>query len=251
MSVIQARNVTKQYRIDNITINALSDINLEIEAGEFVAIKGPSGSGKSTLLHLLGCVDRPSSGDIFINHKNTSDLSAGKLVRLRLMQIGFVFQQFYLLPALTAFENVELPMREAWVSKKERKKRTLDLLDSIGLADRAKHMPSQLSGGEQQRVAIARALANNPAIIVADEPFTNLDFVLKQKIIQDLKKRQKKGLSMILISHDMQIMNALCDSYIFIDEGKMPVAKFPVTTILEQNIPALSAYSQAAKMLYE
>ncbi len=203
MSVIQARNVTKQYRIDNITINALSDINLEIEAGEFVAIKGPSGSGKSTLLHLLGCVDRPSSGDIFINHKNTSDLSAGKLVRLRLMQIGFVFQQFYLLPALTAFENVELPMREAWVPKKERKKRTIDLLDSIGLADRAKHMPSQLSGGEQQRVAIARALANNPAIIVADEPTGELDSANGERILEIFESiNQKSGQTILVVSHD-------------------------------------------------
>lgn len=203
MSVIQARNVTKQYRIDNITINALSDINLEIEAGEFIAIKGPSGSGKSTLLHLLGCVDRPSSGDIFINHKNTSDLSAGKLVRLRLMQIGFVFQQFYLLPALTAFENVELPMREAWVPKKERKKRTIDLLDSIGLADRAKHMPSQLSGGEQQRVAIARALANNPAIIVADEPTGELDSANGERILEIFESiNQKSGQTILVVSHD-------------------------------------------------
>lgn len=203
MSVIQARNVTKQYKIDDITINALSDINLEIEAGEFVAIKGPSGSGKSTLLHLLGCVDRPSSGDIFINHKNTSNLSAGELVRLRLMQIGFVFQQFYLLPALTAFENVELPMREAWLPKKERKKRTLDLLDSIGLADRAKHMPSQLSGGEQQRVAIARALANNPAIIVADEPTGELDSANGERILEIFESiNQRSGQTILVVSHD-------------------------------------------------
>ncbi|MBW6518791.1 MAG: ABC transporter ATP-binding protein [ANME-2 cluster archaeon] len=203
MSVIQARNVTKQYKVDDIIINALSDINLEIEAGEFVAIKGPSGSGKSTLLHLLGCVDRPSSGDIFINHKNTSNLSAGELVRLRLMQIGFVFQQFYLLPALTAFENVELPMREAWVPKKERKKRTLDLLDLMGLADRTRHMPSQLSGGEQQRVAIARALANNPAIIVADEPTGELDSTNGERILQIFESiNQKSGQTILVVSHD-------------------------------------------------
>ena len=203
MSVIQARNVKKQYKIDDITINALSDINLEIEAGEFVAIKGPSGSGKSTLLHLLGCVDRPTSGDIFINHKNTSNLSAGELVRLRLTQIGFVFQQFYLLPALTAFENVELPMREAWVKKKERKERTLALLESVGLADRAKHMPSQLSGGEQQRVAIARALANNPAIIVADEPTGELDSANGERILDIFDSiNQKSGQTILVVSHD-------------------------------------------------
>ncbi|MCK4929119.1 MAG: ABC transporter ATP-binding protein [Methanosarcinales archaeon] len=203
MSVIQARNVKKQYKIDDITINALSDINLEIEAGEFVAIKGPSGSGKSTLLHLLGCVDRPTSGDIFINHKNTSNLSAGELVRLRLTQIGFVFQQFYLLPALTAFENVELPMREAWVKKKERKERTLALLESVGLADRAKHMPSQLSGGEQQRVAIARALANNPAIIVADEPTGELDSANGERIMDIFDSiNQKSGQTILVVSHD-------------------------------------------------
>lgn len=203
MSVIQARNVKKQYKIDDITINALSDINLEIESGEFVAIKGPSGSGKSTLLHLLGCVDRPTSGDIFINHKNTSNLSAGELVRLRLTQIGFVFQQFYLLPALTAFENVELPMREAWVKKKERKERTLALLESVGLADRAKHMPSQLSGGEQQRVAIARALANNPAIIVADEPTGELDSANGERILDIFDSiNQKSGQTILVVSHD-------------------------------------------------
>lgn len=203
MSIIQARNVTKQFKIDDITIQALSDINLEIEAGEFVAIKGPSGSGKSTLLHVLGCVDRPSSGDIFINHRNTSNLSAGELVRLRLMQIGFVFQQFYLLPALTAFENVELPMREAWVPKKERKMRTLALLDSMGLADRAQHIPSQLSGGEQQRVAIARALANNPAIIVADEPTGELDSVNGERILEIFESiNQKSGQTILVVSHD-------------------------------------------------
>ncbi|MCL7413718.1 MAG: ABC transporter ATP-binding protein [ANME-2 cluster archaeon] len=203
MSIIQARNVTKQYKIDDITIKALSDINLEIEAGEFVAIKGPSGSGKSTLLHVLGCVDRPSSGDIFINHRNTSNLSAGDLVKLRLMQIGFVFQQFYLLPALTAFENVELPMREAWMPKKERKKRTLDLLGLMGLADRARHMPSQLSGGEQQRVAIARALANNPAIIVADEPTGELDSTNGERILEIFESiNQKSGQTILVVSHD-------------------------------------------------
>lgn len=203
MSIIQARNVTKQYKIDDITIQALSDINLEIEAGEFVAIKGSSGSGKSTLLHVLGCVDRPSSGDIFINHRNTSNLSAGELVRLRLMQIGFVFQQFYLLPALTAFENVELPMREAWVPKKERKMRTLALLDSIGLADRAQHIPSQLSGGEQQRVAIARALANNPAIILADEPTGELDSFNGERILEIFESiNQKSGQTILVVSHD-------------------------------------------------
>ncbi len=223
MSVIQARNVTKQYRIDNITINALSDINLEIEAGEFVAIKGPSGSGKSTLLHLLGCVDRPSSGDIFINHKNTSNLSGGELVRLRLMQIGFVFQQFYLLPALTAFENVELPMREAWVPKKERKKRTFDLLDSIGLADRAKHMPSQLSGGEQQRVAIARALANNPAIIVADEPTGELDSANGERILEIFESiNQKSGQTILVVSHD-EYVTSRAHRIIHLKDGRIVV----------------------------
>jgi putative ABC transport system ATP-binding protein len=148
-------------------------------------------------------VDRPSSGDIFINHKNTSNLSAGELVRLRLMQIGFVFQQFYLLPALTAFENVELPMREAWLPKKERKKLTLDLLDSMGLVDRAKHMPSQLSGGEQQRVAIARALANNPAIIVADDPTGELDSANGERILEIFESiNQKSGQTILVVSHD-------------------------------------------------
>jgi putative ABC transport system ATP-binding protein len=206
MNIIQATNLTKRYRINNIAIDALQDVNLKIEEGEFVAINGPSGSGKSTLLHMLGCIDRPTSGKIYINNTDTSTLSSKALAKLRLRQLGFVFQQFHLLPTLTAFENVELPMREAGVSGKERRERTKSLLESVGLGSRTRHIPSQLSGGEQQRVAIARALANRPAIVFADEPTGELDSVTGGRILDIFESINREFCqTIIIVSHDKSV----------------------------------------------
>jgi len=206
MNIIQTIDLTKRYKINNIAIDALQNVNLKIEEGEFVAINGPSGSGKSTLLHMLGCIDRPTSGKIYINNTDTSTLSSKALAKLRLRQLGFVFQQFHLLPTLTAFENVELPMREAGVPGNKRRKRTGSLLESVGLGSRTRHIPSQLSGGEQQRVAIARALANRPAIVFADEPTGELDSGTGGRILDIFKSINREFLqTIIIVSHDESV----------------------------------------------
>jgi putative ABC transport system ATP-binding protein len=206
MNIIQTIDLTKRYKINNIAIDALQNVNLNIEEGEFVAINGPSGSGKSTLLHMLGCIDRPTSGKIYINNTDTSTLSSKALAKLRLRQLGFVFQQFHLLPTLTAFENVELPMREAGVPGNKRRKRTKSLLESVGLGSRTRHIPSQLSGGEQQRVAIARALANRPAIVFADEPTGELDSGTGERILDIFESINREFLqTIIIVSHDESV----------------------------------------------
>ena len=204
--IIQAINITKQYKIDKITIDSLNGVNIEINKGDFVAIEGPSGSGKSTLLHILGCIESPTSGRVIINGTDTSSLSSKALARLRLTQIGFVFQQFYLLPTLSAYENIELPMGEAGLSKKKKRERTKYLLESVGLDKRSKHKPTQLSGGEQQRVAIARALANEPSIILADEPTGELDSDNSTRIIDLFQTINREfGQTIVMVSHDMSI----------------------------------------------
>ncbi len=204
--IIQAINITKQYKIDKITIDSLNGVDIEINKGDFVAIEGPSGSGKSTLLHILGCIESPTSGRVIINGTDTSSLSPKALARLRLTQIGFVFQQFYLLPTLSAYENIELPMGEAGLSKKKKRERTKYLLESVGLDKRSKHKPTQLSGGEQQRVAIARALANEPSIILADEPTGELDSDNSTRIIDLFQTINREfGQTIVMVSHDMSI----------------------------------------------
>lgn len=204
--IVQVDNLSKHYRVGEILIDALRGIYLEIEEGEFVVIQGPSGSGKSTLLHIIGCVDVPTSGNVKINGTDTANLSPSRLAKLRLHTIGFVFQHFYLLPTLTAYENIELPMQEAKIPKDERKKRVLSLLESVGLSGRANHRPGQLSGGEQQRVAIARALANDPSLILADEPTGELDSVAGNRIIELLVElNQKYGKTTVVVTHDENI----------------------------------------------
>ncbi|MCD4846201.1 MAG: ABC transporter ATP-binding protein [Methanosarcinales archaeon] len=204
--MIQAINITKQYKIDKITIDSLNGVDIEINKGDFVAIEGPSGSGKSTLLHILGCIESPTSGRVIINGTDTSSLSSKALARLRLTQIGFVFQQFYLLPTLSAYENIELPMGEAGLSKKKKRERTKYLLESVGLDKRSQHKPTQLSGGEQQRVAIARSLANEPSIILADEPTGELDSDNSTRIMDLFQTINREfGQTVVMVSHDMSI----------------------------------------------
>lgn len=203
MSLIRTMELSKTYRRDETHIQALENINLSIEQAEFVAITGPSGSGKSTLLHILGCIDTPTKGRLLIKDVEVSKMNGHALTRLRLHELGFVFQHFYLLPTLTAYENIELPLMEAGVPKEIRKKRIMELLDAVGLNERAEHRPGQLSGGEQQRVAIARALANNPSIILADEPTGELDSANGRKILDLLAWINREyNKTIVVVTHD-------------------------------------------------
>ena len=208
MSVISIRDLTKAYQMSDISVHALRGISLEIKVGEFVAVVGPSGSGKSTLMHILGCLDRPTSGHYFLEGRNVSQQTDDELSKIRNRQIGFVFQGFNLLSRTSALENVELPLlyNDSGVSAAERKRRALEALSAVGLAERTHHHPNQLSGGQQQRVAIARALLNAPSIILADEPTGNLDSrtsVEVMEIFQDLQAR--RGITIVLITHDHQV----------------------------------------------
>jgi putative ABC transport system ATP-binding protein len=208
MPLISLQDLRKTYQLGDNTVQALRGVSLEIEAGEFVTITGPSGSGKSTLMHILGCLDRPSSGRMWLNDKDVSSLSRSELAGIRNTQIGFVFQGFNLLPRTTAAENVEVPMlySRPVIAGAERRKRALAALQAIGLGDRAQHHPNQLSGGQQQRVAIARALVTNPSVILADEPTGNLDTATSievMRLLQDL--REKRKITIILITHEPDI----------------------------------------------
>jgi putative ABC transport system ATP-binding protein len=184
---------------------AVRDLTVSIEAGELVSICGPSGCGKSTLLHIFGCVDAPSQGQMLVDGVDVSSLSDAERSAIRLSKIGFVFQRFFLLPMLTAAENVELPQAEAGKSRAERRSRTLELLDYVGLADRAHHRPSQLSGGEAQRVAIARALANRPRLLLADEPTGELDQGTGQQIVGLFERVHADGTTVVVVTHDPAI----------------------------------------------
>ena len=183
-------------------VAALRDVSLGIADGEYLGVVGPSGCGKSTLLHVLGCVDVPTTGRIKFQGRDVSGLSDADRSRLRLSEIGFVFQRFFLLPMLTAFENVELPQAEAGVARTERRARARELLDFVGLGRRADHRPSELSGGEMQRVAIARALANRPRLLLADEPTGELDQATGEQIISLLDRLHSDGTSVVVVTHD-------------------------------------------------
>ncbi len=200
--ILNVEGVVKTYFLDHIEVPALRRVDLTIKSGEFVSIMGPSGSGKSTLMNLIGCLDRPTEGKVKVDGEDVSKLSDDGLAEIRREKIGFIFQQFNLIPRLTARENVELPMWFAGMNKEERIRRALDLLDRVGIANRANHKPSELSGGESQRVAIARALANDPDIILADEPTGNLDTHSGEEILKLLEGLNKKGKTLIMVTHD-------------------------------------------------
>jgi putative ABC transport system ATP-binding protein len=186
-------------------VHAVRDVTLQIRAGDHVAVRGPSGCGKSTLLHMLGCVDAPSSGTLLFDGKDISRLSDSKRSALRLTRIGFVFQRFFLLPMLTAAENVELPLSEAGASRTQRQQRTRELLEYVGLSPRADHRPSQLSGGEMQRVAIARAIANRPQLLLADEPTGELDEATGAQIASLLDRVNADGTALVIVTHDQAL----------------------------------------------
>lgn len=204
-TVIQLENVTKIYKMGRIDVHALREVNLSILNGDFIAVMGPSGSGKSTMLHIVGCLDAPTSGRVLLDGTDTSKLSSFQLARLRGRRIGFVFQFFNLYPTLNALENVELPMMILDAGAEERRDRAEKLLGAVGLGGRTEHFPSQLSGGERQRVAIARALANDPAVILADEPTGNLDSKSGEEILEIFKRLNEDGRTVVIITHEENI----------------------------------------------
>jgi putative ABC transport system ATP-binding protein len=202
MPLVEARDVSRIFPMPAGPVVALRRVSLAVEAGEYVAITGPSGCGKSTLLHLIGCVDTPTSGSLLFDRRDIAQLSEAERGRVRLTRIGFVFQRFFLLPMLSAAENVELPQAEARVPAGERRARTRELLEYVGLADRADHLPSQLSGGEMQRVAIARALANRPALLVADEPTGELDEETGEHVAELFDRVNQHGTAVLVVTHN-------------------------------------------------
>ncbi len=204
-SIIELKNVWKTYDMGKTKVNAVRGVNLSINQGDFIAIMGPSGSGKSTLMNLIGSLDIPTQGDILLDNINVSTLSESELAQLRGKKIGFVFQQFNLIKNLTALENVMLPMTFQGIPNVMRLKRGAELLNSFGLEERMNHYPNELSGGQQQRVAIARALANNPEVILADEPTGNLDTKTGETVMNYLAQLKKTGKTIIMVTHDPDV----------------------------------------------
>ena len=208
MEVIQLENVTKIYSIGEVETRALDGVSLSIEEGEFAALVGPSGSGKTTMLQLMGCLDIPNSGTVRINGQDVTRFNANQRADLRREVIGFIFQFFALIPVLSGYENVELPLLLTGVPSKERRERVMELLDAVDLADRANHRPDQMSGGEQQRVAIARALAPRPRMVLADEPTANLDTANGKQAMEMMQRlNQMTGTAFIFATHDPRVVS--------------------------------------------
>ena len=206
--VLACEQVVRSYPMGSAIVQAVRGIDLTIARGEFAAITGPSGCGKSTLLHLLGAVDVPTTGRVLVNGRDTASLSDREATDFRLRHIGFVFQRFYLMPTLSASENVELPLAEAGMDRRTRKARARDLLGYVGLGDRLDHRPTQLSGGEQQRVAIARALANEPALLLADEPTGELDAETGVRLLELFGQLHRDGRTLVFVTHDAVVAQA-------------------------------------------
>jgi len=203
--IIRLENVEKEYFIGTNVVRALAGASLKVKKGDFIAIVGPSGSGKSTMMNMIGALDVPSKGEIYLEDKNIAVMTESELAQIRGRKIGFVFQNFNLIPTLTAKENVSLPMIFQGVNKVDREDRADDLLRKVGLGDRMDHLPGELSGGQKQRVAIARALANNPELILADEPTGNLDSKTGEDIMKLFKNLNKDGTTVVLITHDINV----------------------------------------------
>jgi putative ABC transport system ATP-binding protein len=207
MEVAKLTNVTRIYKIGQVETRAFNGVNLTIESGEFTSLVGPSGSGKTTLLQLIGCLDQPTSGSVIINGVETTGLNRNQRADLRKGTIGFVFQFFALIPTLTAYENVEMPLLLNGKSAAERRRRVMELLEAVGMAERANNRPDQLSGGQQQRVAVARALVTNPKLILADEPTANLDTENGEQVMEIMKKLNKEtGTTFVFATHDPRVI---------------------------------------------
>ena len=226
--LISIRNLRKIYRMGEVEVRALDGLDLEVEAGEYLAIMGPSGSGKSTLMNLIGCLDTPTSGEYILNDQRVSDLDDGELASIRNHEIGFVFQTFNLLARATALANVELPLIYARVPARERHRRAREVLERVGLGDRVKHQPNELSGGQQGRVAVARALINNPSILLADEPTGNLDSKTSAEIMELFDELNAAGNTLVVVTHEEDIaaharrVVRMLDGKVVVDERTSP-----------------------------
>ncbi|WMJ78375.1 MULTISPECIES: ABC transporter ATP-binding protein [unclassified Sedimentibacter] len=203
--MINLIDITKTYDMGSVQVQVLKGITLHVKEGEFLSIIGPSGSGKSTLMNMIGCLDVPTTGEYYLDGKEISTYNEKQLSKIRNQKIGFIFQKFNLLPKLTAFENVELPLIYRGMNAKERKQRSLDALEKVGLSDRMEHKPTELSGGQQQRVAIARALAGDPPVLLADEPTGNLDSKSGGEVMNLIRNLSKDGKTIVLITHDSEV----------------------------------------------
>ena len=219
--IVRVTGVTKDFDLGKIVVKVLKGIDLEIEEGKYISIMGPSGSGKSTLFNMIGGLDKPTSGKVFIDEVDIAQLDAYELAWLRCRKIGYIFQTFNLIPVMTALENITIPMTFAGVSNDDSLQRGMELLDQVGLTGRQSHRPSELSGGQQQRVAVARALANSPAIILADEPTGNLDLSTGEDIIQLLKQLSlQRNVTVISATHDYKMLN-VSDQVVWIRDGRV------------------------------
>lgn len=220
-NIVRVTGVTKNFDLGKIVVHVLKGIDLEIETGKYVSIMGPSGSGKSTLFNMIGGLDKPTTGKVFIDEVDIAQLDAFELAWLRCRKIGYIFQTFNLIPVMTALENITLPMTFAGMTNEASMERGMELLDLVGLEGRHTHKPSELSGGQQQRVAVARALANNPSIILADEPTGNLDLTTGEDIINLLKElSHNRGVTVISATHDYKMLN-VSDEVIWIRDGRV------------------------------
>lgn len=219
--MLHLENVTKEYSTGSKQVRALDGVSLSVEAGDFLGVVGRSGSGKSTLLNLLAGLDRPTAGSIWIDGRDLAKMDGNQLAEHRQRTVGVVFQFFYLVPVMSALDNVALAMAFAGLSRKERRERARDLLGQVGLGERADHLPSELSGGEQQRVAIARALANNPRFILADEPTGNLDSTTAEEILSIFETLHKQGRTIICVTHETDLIERLATRFITLKDGRL------------------------------
>lgn len=232
-TILKLDNVKKTYQMGSVEVHALRGISIEIKQGEFVLIMGPSGSGKSTCMNMVGCLDIPTSGSIYLDGQDISELEESDLAQIRGKKIGFIFQQFNLMPGLTALENVELPMIFQRIPKHERDEKAKKALEQVGLGDRMDHLPSELSGGQQQRVAIARALANEPEILLGDEPTGNVDTKTGKEIMNLLEKMHKEGKTIIMVTHDPNL-SRFVERVIYLRDGEI------VNSLYEEEIEEIS-----------